>query len=625
MKKLFVILLSLVLLATFALSASAAVTLNLINNKHSENNLLNPIANVLEVSGDVDKAVADTENLGVVYVDATEISDMTAFLKNCKSKGVVPTLRIDSKEEADKIVEAMGSKGSRVKDVTVVSSDASLLSYMREKSVFARGGLIYDLTSNTLSSKDANVIREAVRSAPATFCIVESANASKQAVAELQALAVAVWVRVSAEPGTPEFDVEVIKAVTSGANGIISKDVNAVTNAINTYLSENAMTRTPLMIGHRGNPTQAPENSLSGFITAYENGADIFEIDVEITADGEIIILHDGTLNRTTNYTGTKRVGQMKLSEIKEYFLLDKSGNVTTETVPTLREVLDEFKDKDCRIFVEFKGSNNQNVIKTAEIIKEYGMQDRVDVISFNAKFLAQTQTSLPGMSTGCLVSYDFKSPTYEDALVAMYRAMSDAQNCNSTINIGSGTYSRYFQQAAVDRGMTVWPWTYLASSNDMAFMAGCDGLTTDDVQWAKDMAKYIKTDSDSFDLAVNNSAEFAVSAVTYGGEINAIDTSKLTVSVISGGDFVKVENGNLVGVAEGTAAVVYGYPTKTTANSEYVLYTQPITVNVTSASANGEAPGDGNTPDYPIYGIIGAVLVVIGAVGAVVIVKKKK
>ncbi len=596
-------------------------TLVLLNNKHEDNNLRNAIANVQNIQGDIDSQLNSTSNVGVALFKASEASDMSAVFKTCKKKGIIPTVHITSNSEADAVLAAITS--ANLRDVNAVSESAEVLGYIREKSVFVRTGLIVDLQQSSLTSAEANEIRKSVRSAPATFCIIESTNATKQVVSELQELAVAVWVKVASAPSTDEFIVETVKAVTSGANGIISENANEVTDIININLAENTMTRTPIMIGHRGNPSQAPENSLSGFITAYENGADVFEVDVEITSDGEIIIMHDNTLNRTTNYDGNKTVNQMTLAQVKEYNLLANDGTVSNEKVPTLKEVLDEFKDKDCKIFVEFKGSNAANVGATAKIIQEYGMEDRVDVISFSGKFLEQTHTNLPGMSTGFLSSYKLTSPTYVDAVEAVMRALNDAQKYNSTINTGSGIFTLHFEQAATDRGVTVWPWTYTASSNNGAFLSGCDGLTTDDVQWCKDMAKYIESDSYDATINVGGSPELTVSSITYGNAVTAIPSENVIISVLTGKDIIKVENGQIYGVNGGTATVVYGYSTQTTDGGEYVLYTQPITINVVGGEAQVNPEKGLSTP--VIIAIIAAVIVPLGILGGMLISKKKK
>lgn len=595
--------------------------LNLINNSHYADNLINPIANV-EI---IDPAKAldsiSKEGSGSVLINAADYEDLKPIIAKCAAEQVLPTVIIENSDELKKLNGAMNAVG--MNDANVISSSAQMLKSIRANKALVRTGLKVELQSGVLTSDMADALRREIRVAPATFCVIKSNNATYQAVSELQELAVAVWVEVEADPASEEFTVEALKAITSGANGIISKSSKKISEVINEYLEKNTLTRTPVMIGHRGNPGQALENSLSGFLKAYENGADIFEIDVDITKDGEVIILHDSTLNRTTNYTGNQTIGKMTLEEVKQYFLKAKDGTVTDEKVPTLRELLELFKDKDCRIFVEFKGSNVNNVIATCALIKEYGMEDRVDVISFSTGLINQTQREIPGMSTGYLHSPSSGGTTPEDALEALYPSISKAQACKSSINPSNGVINEFYTQAVTDRGLTVWPWTYTAANSNNAFLSGCDGVTTDDMQWVKNMVKYITANDIS--VILDDNAGFGVRAITYGDDERAIDADKLIVKVLSGGDCISVADGAIKGLKQGNAKIMFGYKTKTTNNSEYVLYTQPVTVTVgvavdeTSASdKNGMAGGD-----WLVIAI--SAVIALGAVAAIVVFSKKK
>ena len=78
----------------------------------------------------------------------------------------------------------------------------------------------------------------------------------------------------------------------------------------------NTMTRTPFVVGHRGIPDQAPENTIESSQLAVEKGADIVELDIYVTKDKELVVIHDGTLDRTTN--GTGNVQNMTLEEIRQ-------------------------------------------------------------------------------------------------------------------------------------------------------------------------------------------------------------------------------------------------------------------------------------------------------------------
>ncbi len=600
----------------------AKKTLNLINNNHEENNLINPIANVEYADSAKALDSVSTEGAGSMLFKVSEIEDVTAIAQKCAELQVLPTFLLESQDDVKKVNSAMNSAG--LKDANAISKDAKLLKNIRTNKPLVRTGLIIDIPEGEFNSDVADVLRREIRNSPATFCVLESNEASYAVVDELQELAVAVWVNVASSPDDEAFTVEALRAVTSGANGIISKSASKITEVINTYLEEKTMTRTPVMIGHRGNPSQAPENSLSGFIKAYENGADVFEVDVEITKDGEIVIMHDNTINRTTNYTGKATVNQMTLEEIKQYNLKAKNGSISEEKVPTLREVFEEFKDKDCKIFVEFKGSNANNIKTTCDIIKEYGMEDKVDVISFNTGFLSSTQINIPGMATGYLHSPAGNSSTPEDALEALYPSLQAAQNFKSSINPSSGVMTLYYAQAAADRGITVWPWTYVASSNNGAFLSGCDGVTTDDMQWVTKMAKQLEANNTS--VILGDQANTDVKVVTYGGSETVVSAEDLIVKVLSGGDCISIENGVIKGLKEGNATVMYGYKAKTTNNSEYVIYTQPVTVTVGNAvdETVSEADGDGLGKGDVLVIVISAVIALI-AVGAAIFFSRKK
>jgi glycerophosphoryl diester phosphodiesterase len=89
----------------------------------------------------------------------------------------------------------------------------------------------------------------------------------------------------------------------------------------------------PLIVGHRGASAHAPENTLAAFRLAREQGADAIELDAKRCASGEVVIMHDATLNRTTN--GDGNVHEWSLAELHS---LDAGKG---ERIPTLDEVLE--------------------------------------------------------------------------------------------------------------------------------------------------------------------------------------------------------------------------------------------------------------------------------------------
>ncbi len=90
----------------------------------------------------------------------------------------------------------------------------------------------------------------------------------------------------------------------------------------------------PLVIAHRGTPRELPENTLASFARALEQGADVLETDLRFSQDGTIVLVHDETLDRTTNGSGL--VASHSLDEIKRLRTQAPSGEYTDEQVPTL-------------------------------------------------------------------------------------------------------------------------------------------------------------------------------------------------------------------------------------------------------------------------------------------------
>ncbi|WP_010477604.1 glycerophosphodiester phosphodiesterase family protein [Thermococcus zilligii] len=131
------------------------------------------------------------------------------------------------------------------------------------------------------------------------------------------------------------------------------------------------MGRNILVLGHRGYSAKYPENTLLAFRKAIEAGADGVELDVWLTKDGEVVVIHDETVDRTSN--GSGKVREMTLAELRE---LDFGMG---ERIPTLEEVFEALPE-DAVVNVEIK--DTEAVKKTAEIIGANN-PERVVVSSF--------------------------------------------------------------------------------------------------------------------------------------------------------------------------------------------------------------------------------------------------
>ena len=160
----------------------------------------------------------------------------------------------------------------------------------------------------------------------------------------------------------------------------------------------------PVIVAHRGDEAYAPENTLSAFKQAAEKGADAIEFDVKLTADGQVIVLHDQTVDRTTN--GTGNAAKISLAALRD---LDAGvqfpGKFPGEKIPTLDEV---FESVGKRIYMNIELKNYSTpfdmlVPKVTQIVKNHGMQERVLFSSFFAWNLKKARLLLPEVSRGLL------------------------------------------------------------------------------------------------------------------------------------------------------------------------------------------------------------------------------
>ncbi len=99
-----------------------------------------------------------------------------------------------------------------------------------------------------------------------------------------------------------------------------------------------------LVVAHRGDWRNAPENSLLAFQNCIDMGADMVELDLKKTKDGHLVLMHDKTIDRTTN--GKGQPSDYTLEELKKFKLRNGMGRVTFHTIPTLEEVLNLTKGK---------------------------------------------------------------------------------------------------------------------------------------------------------------------------------------------------------------------------------------------------------------------------------------
>jgi glycerophosphoryl diester phosphodiesterase len=168
----------------------------------------------------------------------------------------------------------------------------------------------------------------------------------------------------------------------------------------------------PLNFAHRGASAEAPENTLAAFLLAAELGADGIELDVQLSRDGELVVIHDFVLKSSTDGTGP--VHERTLAELKQ---LDAGSRFDPafagEQIPTLQEVIDAVGNR-LLLNIELKTTSWRDdglAAGTIRAIEDNQLLDRTIVSSFNPLALRWVNRLNPWISVGLLYAPDLPLP----------------------------------------------------------------------------------------------------------------------------------------------------------------------------------------------------------------------
>jgi len=166
-----------------------------------------------------------------------------------------------------------------------------------------------------------------------------------------------------------------------------------------------------LVIAHRGGAGLMPENTLASFKNGIALKSDFIEMDAHLTKDGVPVIIHDPSLERTTD--GFGQISNLTLAQLQTYNAAAKSLSVTSkETIPTFAQVLDLAKPANVKVEVEIKVSAQgryQGIEqKMIDEIVARDMTDRVQISSFNMDVIKEVKALNPKIKTVALMSVDY-------------------------------------------------------------------------------------------------------------------------------------------------------------------------------------------------------------------------
>jgi glycerophosphoryl diester phosphodiesterase len=197
-------------------------------------------------------------------------------------------------------------------------------------------------------------------------------------------------------------------------------------------------------------------------------GADGVEVDVYRTLDGELVLLHDGTLERTTNGTGhvnNRTWDYIKTLDAGSWFSKEFKG----EPIPRLEDVLLECKDKVLLVIELKQAGIERDVLR---LVEETGMKDQVVIIAFGANLLSNIYYMDPSIPTSVL---SYTTTTINDVVALA------AQAKTRSVDLNYGVINKEMATWLISRGYSLWAWT-VNNVNDMQRMVdmGVSVITTD-------------------------------------------------------------------------------------------------------------------------------------------------
>lgn len=240
----------------------------------------------------------------------------------------------------------------------------------------------------------------------------------------------------------------------------------------------------PMILAHQGGQIEWPSNTMLAFSEAHKTGSDVLDCDLHMTADKVLVILHDTTVDRTTNGQGV--VAEMTWAEVAK---LDAAYRFTRDgktfplrgkgiRIPRLDEVLKTFPD--WRIQMEVKEASPAIAQELAKVLKQLEAEDRVLLSCFDDILMSELRMACPQVATSA-------SPVEIRALVLASRLHLEAliSPAYSALQIplqysGIDLVTKRTVDAAHNRGVKVLPWTIDSDDGvEICRQAGADGFNT--------------------------------------------------------------------------------------------------------------------------------------------------
>ncbi|WP_338335322.1 glycerophosphodiester phosphodiesterase [Bacillus altitudinis] len=227
------------------------------------------------------------------------------------------------------------------------------------------------------------------------------------------------------------------------------------------------------IIAHRGSSSAAPENTIAAFDVAVEQGADYIELDVQMTMDQHVVVIHDDTVDRTTNGNGLVKsytLDQLKKLDAGSWF----DQQYTNERIPTLQEILERYSQR-IGILIEIKHPKRQIGIEkaVARIINRFAYSRHIMIQSFDVHALQRIKAFAPSLRTALIIKPDVFKLTKRK--LTTYSSFANGLNMKKTM------INKWWIDRIHSFGMEVFIWTVKDQKTADRFKKyPIDGVVTD-------------------------------------------------------------------------------------------------------------------------------------------------
>lgn len=246
------------------------------------------------------------------------------------------------------------------------------------------------------------------------------------------------------------------------------------------------------IIAHRGESFLAPENTLASVYLAWKLGASSVEVDVQLTKDNEIIVIHNNNTKRTTNQYNI--VKSRTLSELKKLDVGSfKSEGYKNEKIPTLNEVLNTIPPKK-KLIIEIK-SDNKIISVLQNQLKESNLQNnQIEIISFNFDTICLAKKEMPHYKALWLLDLDYYWYTSIFAPNSLKIIQKLNQNNLDGIDVWAGKFANEkFLKTFKDKNFLFYLWTIDEPSVAKKYLEwGADAVTTNRANWLENQIQLI-------------------------------------------------------------------------------------------------------------------------------------